>query len=132
MASLCVTAVALQLGPADEIEAYHPIQGLQVLALPRDTPDGVPPIDADTAFPSIPQPELEEALANSRHTDRKGNLFLSVKPGRYLLCAVDKSLMASQESVSRCELVALENGNPAKLLITHSPWGDFLGFAWQD
>ncbi len=132
MASLCVKAAALQLGPADEIEAYHPVQGLQVMALPRDAPDGFPPSDVDAAFPAVPLPDLEEALANSRHTDKKGNLFLSIEPGDYLLCAVSKSLITPQESVSRCELVAFDKDNSTKLLITHSPWGDFLGFAWQD
>ncbi len=134
MASLCVMAVSLRLGPADEIQSYDPIRGVLVLVLPMEIVEEASPSGPDTGrvlSPLTPS-EFEAALERSHTTGRDGSLLISVPPGDYFICAVAESFMPPPETVSRCEPATLEHATQARLLISHTPRGNFLGFSWKD
>lgn len=131
--SLCVKAVALQLGPTDQVEAYDPIRGMWLsLNVPDADED-----NTDSAKKAKPapgpgaEPKTETAPETSLATDREGRLYKSVAPGIYKVCATGESIQAPPRRVSFCQEVEFKDGTPRRLLISHTPFGDFLSFSWQ-
>jgi len=133
-ATLCVTAVSLNLGPADQIEGYVPLSDLIIFVLP------VTDLEFTTEEGSLGPPfatteylrGMEETFSQSYLTDNEGSLAVSIEFGDYIICAVGDSLVEKSRRVSHCEYVTLERDEQPLLLVSHTPWGDFLSFSWSD
>ena len=124
--------MALRLGPTDQVEAYAPIRGMWLSLDAVAAAES----DADSANNSPPTPRLptekaELAPKTSLATDREGRLYKSVAPGIYKVCATGESIQAPPRRVSFCQEVEFKEGTPRRLLISHTPFGDFLSFSWQ-
>ena len=134
IAILCVKGVALRLGPADEIESYDSIHGFRLLILPRNLAQSIFPHGVSSPMVlTSPIPQLgEDALKHQHTSDRQGNIWASVAPGSYLICAITESAAVPGEEAGRCELAMLGEGSLTRLLITHTPSGDRLEFDWPD
>ncbi len=133
-AMLCLRAVTVNLGPADEVEGYHFRPGLIILLLEaeraetEESEEDSPP----AAFSVETLRDLELSLLHAGLTDNRGRLSLTAEPGEYLLCAVDRSLIENSKSVSRCEQVSLASEAPLGVMVRHTPRGDFLSLTMED
>ncbi len=134
--AICAKAVKVDLGPVDQVVGYPPIKDLKMLLVSEKKAEMF--LTKSGEFQNRRQKTeylisqfSDDPLVIKAVSDDKGDIFLEVPPGRYLLCAIDKSFAPSASYVSATEFVTFKKGSITKVLITHLEWGDNISLQWQ-
>lgn len=123
-AALCLKAVTVNFGPADELVGYTPIPNLNVLLLAEGA---IPTTDEG----NLQQPSaeiLQELGEGAEATDEEGDLTLFVEPGEYVLCVFRISPDIFPGKLEHCEQLSIATGSATEILIHHNPMGGLITF----